>query len=115
MTPRVFVITGRVTRADVPGLCDRVETLLCDAVRATGPPAPVVCDVGGVVRPGLALVEALARLGLVVRRAGAGELRLRNVPAGLRALLDLVGLAGVAGIGVPPAVSTPLPRQRDTA
>lgn len=114
MTPHVLVITGRVTRADVPGLCDRLEALLYDAVEAAGPSAVVDCDVGGVVRPDLALVEAIARLGLVVRRAGAGELRLRNVPAGLQALLDLVGLADVVGVGIPSAAPTPASRQRDT-
>ncbi|HEY9437688.1 MAG TPA: STAS domain-containing protein [Streptomyces sp.] len=102
MTPRVLVITGRVTPADVPGLCARIEALLYDAVRAGAPAAPVECDVGGVVRPGLALVEALARLALAASRAGAGELRLRNAPAGLRDLLDLVGLAD--------AITPPRPR-----
>ncbi|MFD6281516.1 hypothetical protein ACFWFI_39025, partial [Streptomyces sp. NPDC060209] len=57
--------------------------------------AVVDCDVGGVVRPDLALVEAIARLGLVARRAGGVELRLRNVPPELGALLDLVGIADV--------------------
>ncbi|KPC80358.1 MULTISPECIES: STAS domain-containing protein [Streptomyces] len=91
MTPNALVLTGRVTRADVPGLCARLEALLSDAPEA----AVVDCDVGGVVHPDLALVEAVARLGLVARRAGGVELRLRNVPAELGALLDLVGLSDV--------------------
>ncbi|MFJ8858188.1 STAS domain-containing protein [Streptomyces sp. NPDC102451] len=92
VTPYALVLTGRITRADVPGLCARLEALLARAPGAAG----VDCDVGGVVRPDLALVEAIARLGLVARRGGA-ELRLRNVPAELGALLDLVGLAEVVG------------------
>lgn len=91
LTPNVLVLTGRVTRADVPDLCARLEALLSGAPGA----AVVECDVGGVVRPDLALVEAMARLGLVARRAGGVELRLRNVPAELGALLDLVGLTDV--------------------
>ncbi len=92
MTPNALVLTGRVTRADVPGLCAELEALL-----AHTPGAAVDCDVGGVVRPDLALVEAIARLGLVARRAGDVELRLRNVPPELGALLDLVGLTDVVG------------------
>jgi ABC-type transporter Mla MlaB component len=99
MDSNTLVITGRVTRADVVGLCAELEALL-DGRRDAGPPEVVDCDVGGVVSPDLALVEAIARLGLVVRRAGGTELRLRNVPPGLRALLDLVGLADVVGLGL---------------
>ncbi|MFE9724686.1 STAS domain-containing protein [Streptomyces sp. NPDC005794] len=90
MTPNALVVTGRITRAEVPALCAELEALL------SGPSAAVVdCDMGGVVHPDLALVEAVARLGLVARRAGGVELRLRNVPPGFGELLDLVGLADV--------------------
>lgn len=98
MTPNALVLTGRITRADVPGLCAELEALLRGREDA-GQPAAVDCDVGGVLRPDLALVEVLARLGLVARRAGGVELRLCNVPGELRALLDLVGLADVVGLG----------------
>lgn len=100
MTPIVLVVTGRVTRDAVPGLCAELEALLYGpdgAARAPG--AGVDCDVGGVVRADLALVEAIARLGLVARRAGGRRLRLRNVPPELRSLLDLVGLADVVDLG----------------
>lgn len=99
-TPNALVLTGRVTRAEVPELCARLEALLDSRPHAAGTPAAttvVDCDVGGVIRPDLALVEAVARLGLVARRAGGAEIRLRNVPPELTALLDLVGLAGVVG------------------
>ncbi|MDT0428024.1 MULTISPECIES: STAS domain-containing protein [Streptomyces] len=90
-TPLAFVVTGRVTRADVPGLCAELEALLS----APGT-AAVDCDVGAVVCADLVLVEALARLGLVARRAGR-RLRLRNVSDELRSLLGLVGLSRVVG------------------
>ncbi|WP_406252466.1 STAS domain-containing protein [Streptomyces atratus] len=100
MTPNVLVVTGRVTRAAVPGLCAELEALLDDpdgSVR--DPDTGVDCDVGGVVHVDLALVEAIARLGLVSRRAGGRRLRLRNVPSELQSLLDLVGLADVVDVG----------------
>ncbi|MFG3531468.1 STAS domain-containing protein [Streptomyces sp. NPDC047917] len=100
MTPIVLVVTGRVTRDVVPGLCAELETLLYGPDgTARDPGAGVDCDVGGVVRADLALVEAVARLGLVARRAGGRRLRLRNVPPELRSLLDLVGLADVVDLG----------------
>ncbi|MFF2726615.1 STAS domain-containing protein [Streptomyces sp. NPDC058008] len=93
MTPNPLVVTGRVTRAEVPGLCAELEALLAGAPGA----AAVDCDLGGVTHPDLVLVEAVARLGLVARRAGGVQLRLRRTPAALRALLALVGLADVVG------------------
>ncbi|MFE7353482.1 STAS domain-containing protein [Streptomyces sp. NPDC057543] len=99
-TSIVLVVTGRVTRAAVPGLCAEMESLLYDPGGAgRAPDAGVDCDVGGVVQADLALVEAIARLGLVVRRAGSGRLRLRNASPELLALLDLVGLADGVDIG----------------
>ncbi|MET7861197.1 STAS domain-containing protein [Streptomyces sp. NPDC005318] len=100
MTPIVLVVTGRVTRAAVPGLCAELESLLYDAEGTMRDPAAGVdCDVGGVVQADLALVEAVARLGLITRRAGGRRLRLRRVPPELRALLDLVGLTDVVNLG----------------
>jgi hypothetical protein len=45
----------------------------------------------------LAMVDTLARLQLVARRCGC-LIRLRDVPEGLRELLELAGLAGVLGL-----------------
>lgn len=99
MTPNVLVVTGRVTRAAVPELCARLESLLYDAEGAVRLPGDGVdCDVGGVVRADLVLAEAIARLGLVARRAGGKRLRLRNAPPELRGLLDLLGLADVVDV-----------------
>ena len=53
----------------------------------------VVCLVDGLAAD-LGSVEVLARLSLVVRRAG-GHLRVRGTSPGLTALLGLVGLAGL--------------------
>ncbi|MFF9569688.1 STAS domain-containing protein [Streptomyces sp. NPDC014685] len=99
MTPIVFVVTGRLTRDAVPGLCAELEALLHGPDGAArDPDAGVDCDVGGVVRADLALVEAVARLVLVARRAGGRRLRLRNASPELRSLLDMVGLAEVMDV-----------------
>ena len=59
-----FVITGPITRADLPGLCGRVCALLerSDAEIA-------LCDVSG-VEPDAVTVDALARLQLAAQRRG---------------------------------------------
>ncbi|MFF3733778.1 lipid asymmetry maintenance protein MlaB [Streptomyces sp. NPDC002476] len=115
MTPNVLVVTGRVTRAEVPGLCAELESLLYDAKGAVRVPDDRVdCDVGGVTHVDLALVEAVARLGLVARRAGGKRLRLRNPPPEMLALLDLLGLSGVldAARGPGPGAGGPAPGGR---
>ncbi|WP_217572071.1 STAS domain-containing protein [Streptomyces sp. GbtcB7] len=85
-TPAVLVLPGPVTRDQVPGLCDDVHARLA----ATGA-GVVVCDVAGLGPPGLATVDALARMQLAARRAG-GRVRLRAPAPSLLLLLDLVGL-----------------------
>ncbi|MEW2496621.1 STAS domain-containing protein [Streptomyces nodosus] len=85
--PAVLVLTGPVTRDQVPGLCDDVRARL----GATGA-GVVVCDVGGLGPPGLGTVDLLARLQLAARRAG-GRIRLRDPAPSLCALLGLVGLS----------------------
>lgn len=95
MTPIVLTVSGRLTRAGVAGLCAELETLL---VTADTQVTVVDCDVGGVVHPDLAAVEAIARLSLVARRSGGRRLRLRGTPPELRLLIDLVGLADVLAL-----------------
>ncbi|MBW3705111.1 hypothetical protein DTB58_13535 [Streptomyces griseus] len=96
--PIALTVTGRVSRAVVADLCVELERALADPGGAAPAPAPAVdCDVGGVTRPDLTLVEAVARLALVARRSGR-TLRLRRVPPELRSLLDLVGLADVVAL-----------------
>ncbi|MCP3818949.1 STAS domain-containing protein [Streptomyces sp. A3M-1-3] len=90
-----LVITGPVTRADVPHLCAQLLALLDDT---GGRGARVVdCDVGALTAPDLAAVDVLARLQLTARRAGC-RIRLRHPSGRLRALLALVGL-GVEVLG----------------
>ncbi|WP_191871769.1 STAS domain-containing protein [Streptomyces filipinensis] len=84
--PAVLVLPGPVTRDEVAGLCAQVRELL-----AGGGARVVVCDLGGLGPPGLAVVDLLARLALTARRAG-GRIRLRDPDPALPALLDLVGL-----------------------
>ncbi|MEV6112150.1 STAS domain-containing protein [Streptomyces sp. NPDC052109] len=84
--PAVLVVPGPVTRDEVAALCARVRLLL-----AGNGARVVVCDVGGLGPPGLAVVDLLARLELAARRAG-GRIRLRDPDPALHALLDVVGL-----------------------
>ncbi|GAA3129987.1 STAS domain-containing protein [Streptomyces echinatus] len=85
-TPAVLVLPGPVRRDEVPGFCAELRALL-----KGGGTGVVVCDVGGLGPPGLAVVDLLARLELTARRAG-GRIRLRDADPALHALLDLVGL-----------------------
>jgi hypothetical protein len=55
-------------------------------------------DLAGIGPPDLSVIEQLARRVLVVRRGG-GRILLQDVSAELAALLDLTGLAEVAGLG----------------
>ncbi|MBK3546896.1 MULTISPECIES: STAS domain-containing protein [unclassified Streptomyces] len=105
--PITLTVTGRVSRAVVPDLCAELERALAGPRGAAlTPGAAVDCDVGGMIRPDLTAVEAVARLGLVARRAGH-TLRLRRVPPELRSLLDLVGLADVVTLEEGPEERVP--------
>jgi ABC-type transporter Mla MlaB component len=88
--PRViaFAIRGPIARADLPGLCDRVCSLL-------GASAAEVarCDVSG-VQADAVTVDALARLQLGARRHGC-RVRLDGASDELRALVRFMGLADV--------------------
>ncbi|MFI9249278.1 STAS domain-containing protein [Streptomyces sp. NPDC053069] len=86
MEPAVLVLPGSATRDEVAELCARVQELLAGSGAHV-----VVCDLGGLGPPGLAVVDLLARLELAARRAG-GRIRLRDPGPALPALLDLVGL-----------------------
>jgi ABC-type transporter Mla MlaB component len=85
----VLVVAGTISRATVPGLCERVHRLL-DAGRAD----LVTCDVAALAHPDVAAIDALAFLQLTARRQG-GAIRLRNAPVKLRDLLALIGLVDV--------------------
>ena len=98
---KVFAIRGPITRADLPGLCDRV----CALLRTSGD--VVACDVAGVA-PDAVTVDALARLQLAARRLGC-EVRLRNASVALLEVVELMGLTHVLAEG---ADRTPHRRSR---
>ena len=83
-----FAVRAPLTRADLPGLCDRVCALL-----AEGEVDVAFCDVRGVAADAVAL-DALARLQLAARRRGC-LVRLRHASDELRGLLALAGLRDV--------------------
>lgn len=83
-----FAITGPLARADLPTLCDRV----CGLLDRSGA-AVAFCDVSG-IEPDAVALDALARLQLAGRRRDC-EVRLRNAPDELLALVAFTGLADV--------------------
>jgi ABC-type transporter Mla MlaB component len=83
-----FAIEGPIARTDLPGLCDRVCTLL------EGSGADVaICDASGVDVDAVT-IDALARLQLAARRQGC-RVRLRNASMDLLELVDFMGLTDV--------------------
>lgn len=83
-----FSIRGPISRADLPGLCDRV----CGLLHEHGP-GEVPCDVYG-VEPDAVTVDALSRLQLAARRLRC-QVRLCHASD---ALLELVGLMGLTDV-----------------
>jgi ABC-type transporter Mla MlaB component len=94
----VFVVSGRIARGHIPGLCRRVRALLEDTDADV-----ILCDVSALADPDAVTVDALARLQLTARRLGR-EVRLVHACGELRELLDLMGLGDV----VPLVVELPL-------
>jgi len=90
--PVAFAIRGPITRADLPGLCNRVCALLTES-RAD----VVLCDVCD-VEPDVVTVDALARLQLAARRSDC-QIRLRGASPALCELVDFMGLADVLCTG----------------
>ena len=82
-------MSGRIERAEIPGLCERVQVLL--TLLAVD---RLVCDVGAIVAPDAVTVDALARLQLTARRLGR-EVRIRHASRELQELLALMGLSDV--------------------
>jgi ABC-type transporter Mla MlaB component len=83
-----FAVHGPITRADLPGLCDRVCAVLEGSASRQ-----VVCDVRG-VEPDAVTVDALARLQLAAHRHGC-QVRLRNASDELLELVSFMGLRDV--------------------
>jgi ABC-type transporter Mla MlaB component len=84
-----FVVGGLVAPDDVPGLCERLRALL-----QTTEAECVLCDVGALIDPDAASVDALARLQLTAQRLGR-QVRIRHATLALVELLALVGLSDV--------------------
>jgi ABC-type transporter Mla MlaB component len=83
-----LAIRGPITRADLPGLCDRV----CSLLESTAAGA-ALCDVRG-IDPDAVTVDALARLQLAAKRH-ACQVRLRGASDELLELLGFMGLRDV--------------------
>ena len=83
-----FAIQGPITRADLPGLCNRV----CALLRAETPEV-AFCDVRGVDRDAVT-VDALCRLQLAASRCGC-QVRLRHASPELLDLVEFMGLRDV--------------------
>jgi ABC-type transporter Mla MlaB component len=84
-----LVISGPIDHADIPGLCERVRVVLVGSGARL-----VVCDVGALVAPDAATVDALARVQLTAGRLG-GRVQLLHACGELRELLLLMGLCNV--------------------
>ena len=83
-----FAISGPITRADLPGLCDRVCALLTESRAGVA-----VCDVCD-IEPDAVTVDALLRLQLAARRNGC-RIQLRGASPALCELVQFMGLADV--------------------
>jgi ABC-type transporter Mla MlaB component len=83
-----FSIHGPITRADLPGLTERVCALL-----ERNAASVVRCDVSG-IDPDAVTVDALARLQLGAQRHGC-QVRLCNASPELLELLAFMGLRDV--------------------
>jgi len=83
-----LAIWGPIARDDLPGLCDRVCTLLTESGGGN-----LRCDVDGVEADAVT-VDALARLQLAARRCGC-RIQLRNASCDL---LDLVAFMGLRDV-----------------
>jgi ABC-type transporter Mla MlaB component len=87
-TTIAFTIDGPITRADLPGLCDRVCGLLERSHAGIA-----LCDVSDIY-PDAVTVDALARLQLAAKRHGC-QVRLRHATD---ELLDLVAFMGLQDV-----------------
>ena len=83
-----FAVRGPIERTDLPGLCERV----CSLLEVSGADV-AVCDVHG-VEPDAVTADALARLQLAAGRRGC-QVRLRNASTDLLDLLLFMGLRDV--------------------
>jgi anti-anti-sigma regulatory factor len=90
--PLILAIGAPIDPAGVPALCARFRILLEDSNAEL-----VICDIGGLIEPDAAAIDALARLALTARRLGR-RLRLVFPSPALKELFGYVGLAEVVGL-----------------
>jgi ABC-type transporter Mla MlaB component len=83
-----FGIHGPIERTDLPGLCQRV----CSLLELSGA-GIAICDVQG-IEPDAVTADALARLQLAAGRRGC-QVRLRSASTDLLDLLAFMGLSDV--------------------
>jgi ABC-type transporter Mla MlaB component len=83
-----FAVRGPISRADLPGLCERI----CASLAESGATL-ALCDVHS-VEPDAVTVDALARLQLVARRHGC-QVLLRHASSELLDLIAFMGLRDV--------------------
>lgn len=82
---RVLLLQSRMAPCDIPSLCNQVGRLLDDGVDL------IVCDLSGVDEADAFVVDAIARIQLVARRAGS-QVRLDHASDAVEGLLVLAGL-----------------------
>jgi ABC-type transporter Mla MlaB component len=83
-----FGVRGPIARNDLPGLCERICSLLEDSDADVA-----LCDASG-VEPDAVTVDALARLQLAAHRRGC-QIRLRHASSALLELVTFMGLSDV--------------------
>lgn len=83
-----LAVGGPITRADLPGLCDRV----CALLQGSGADV-ALCEVSE-VEPDAVTIDALSRLQVAAQRNGC-QVRLRHASSELLELIAFMGLADV--------------------
>ena len=89
----VLAVGGRIARADIPALCERVRKAL-----EVGDVDQATCDVGAIANPDAVVVDALARLQLTAWRRGC-SIRFRHASRELQELLAVMGLGDIVATG----------------
>jgi anti-anti-sigma regulatory factor len=87
----VFPVSGRIGPSDIRPLCEALRALLEEGYCEL-----VICDVGALVDPDAAAVDALGQLQLTTRRLGC-RMRLRDPSVELLELIVFMGLGKPAG------------------
>jgi len=91
----VVAIGGRIDRDEAAAIGARVRGLLVGRGANL-----LICDLGSLIDPDAATIDAICRIKLVARRLGC-RVQLRATPPRLAELIDLVGLAEVRPVRAP--------------